>query len=93
MLIFVIYEWCYAVLGAMLHRKIRKTGSLLLAAGLVAMAFLVTLRLILICSNYAPDSVFLTKILPILMMVVPLFTLTGLSMVVFRWEEYTRKEG
>jgi len=90
MVIFVIFEWCYATMAIMLHRKIKRLGSLLLAGGLTMMAFLVTVRYIL--NTQAPGSVFLTRGLPVLMMITSPFALVGLGMIVAKWEEYTGKK-
>lgn len=89
-IIFVVYEWCFAVLSLLLHRKMKNRGSFLLYIGLVLMAILTTVE-------YAAEKFFLkdilfSKILLALIVVAPVLTLIGFLMIVINLEKYTGKK-
>lgn len=89
-IIFVVYEWCFAMLAAMLNRKMKNTGSLLLCAGLTVMAILTTIEYA--AGIFSLESVLFSKIMLALIMITPLLTLMGFFIIVINLEKYTKEK-
>lgn len=89
-IIFVVYEWCFAMLAAMLNRKMNNTGSLLLCAGLTLMAILTTIEYA--AGIFSLESVLFSRIMLALIMITPLLTLTGFFVIVINLGRYMEKK-
>jgi len=88
-ILYVVYEWLFAILGIVLHYKIRRKESLLISMGLLLTTLSITLRFI--SEKFSIDSFFFSTIIPCVIFVFPLLTLLGIAMLAINWEKIIKK--
>jgi hypothetical protein len=87
--VFVFYEWCFAIMAIILHSKVKEKGTLLLATGLTIMSALITIATT--GKFIHAGNLLVSRIVPGLMLVVPIMTLSGFALVLKNWERIKQK--
>jgi hypothetical protein len=87
--VFVFYEWCFAVMAIILHSKVKDKGTLLLATGLTTISVLITIATT--GKYFHAGNLLVSRIVPGLMLVAPIMTLSGFAILLKDWERIKQK--